>query len=155
MDYEQVLRDVAKMMVRLKKPDRLLRMITRFIDKNFQLDHTSIVVWDAYKSRYHFVHSKGHRRFPSGLVRIDSDHPLIAWFSKSRRPVKVQSDYLLRSDVEKQIEQHKAARPDTIRALQIVLSAMKTLKAELLIPSYFKNDLLGILILGSKKSKQE
>ncbi len=153
MNYEQVLRDVAKMMVRLKKPTRLLKMITRFIDKNFDLDHTSIVIWEASRSRYTFVDSKGTLRIPAGFVRFDRDHPLIAWFSKSARNGKASRDYLLRSDLEERIEKNKKNNPDSIRSFQIVLNAMSMMKAEVVIPGYFKNDLLGVLLLGAKKSK--
>ena len=151
MNYEQVLRDVAKMMVRLKKPARLLKMITRFIDKNFHLDHTSIVVWDATRSRYTFVDSKGSLRIPAGFVRFDRDHPLISWFSQGKRAGKASRDYLLKSEVEEQIEKSQKSHPDSIRSLQVILKAMRVMKAEVVIPGYFKNDLLGVLFLGAKK----
>lgn len=155
MNYEQVLRDVAKMMVRLKKPARLLKMITRFIDKNFNLDHTSIVIWEASRSRYTFVDSKGTRRIPAGFLRFDRDHPLIAWFSQGKRAERTTRDYLLRADLERQIEKSKKSEPDSIRALQIMLKAMQILKAEAVIPGYYKNELLGVLLLGAKKDKAE
>ncbi len=154
MNYEQVLRDVAKMMVRLKKPARLLKMITHFIDKNFELEHTSIVVWEASRSRYTFVESKGSRRIPAGFLRFDKDHPLISWFSRKNEHGKSTRDYLLRTDVEAQIEKSKKTHPDSIRSSQIVLKAMKMMKAEAVIPGYFKNDLLGVLLLGAKKNNQ-
>lgn len=151
MNYEQVLRDVAKTMVRLKKPNRLLQMITRFIDKNFQLQHTSVVVWDSSKSRYVFVQSKGVYRIPAGFLKFDTDHPFIAWFSKKRHFGGMPTDYLLREDIENQIEKDRISHPDQIRSLQILLKSMYLLKAEALIPSYYKSDLVGILILGLKK----
>ncbi len=153
MNYEQVLRDVAKMMVRLKKPARLLKMITRFIDKNFQLEHTSIIVWENSRSRYTFVDSKGTSRIPAGFLRFDREHPLISWFSQTTRPGKMSRDYLLRSDLEQQIEKNKKSNPDSVRALQIVLKSMQLMKAEAAIPGYFKKDLLGLLLLGAKKTK--
>jgi len=154
MNYEQVLRDVAKMMVRLKKPARLLKMITRFIDKNFQLDHTSIIVWENSRSRYTFVDSKGSSRIPAGFLRFDREHPLISWFSQASRPGRMSRDYLLCSDLEEQIEKNKKLNPDSIRSLQILLKAMQLMKAEAAIPGYFKKDLLGLLLLGAKKTKQ-
>ncbi len=151
MDYERILRDVAKLMVRLKKPSRLLKMTTRFIDKNFQLNHTSIVIWDEARSRYAFADSKGRQKIPSGFVKFDREHPLISWFSKTRRFVKMPKDYLLRSDLETQIEKGLKTNSDSMRALQIVLKAMQVLKAHAVIPAYYKSDLLGMLILGAKK----
>lgn len=155
MDYERVLRDVAKMMVRLKKPSRLLKMTTRFIDKNFQLDHTSIVIWEESRSRYAFADSKGRQKIPSGFVKFDREHPLISWFSKARRPVKMSKDYLLRSELEEQIEKAQKVRPESARALQVVLKAMQMLKAQAVIPAYYKSDLLGMLILGAKRKADD
>ena len=54
-DYQEVLRDVARSMVRLKRPDRLLKLITRFIDRQFGLAHTSLLVFDPKKGHYVFV----------------------------------------------------------------------------------------------------
>lgn len=152
MDYEGVLRDVAGVMVRLKKPDRLLKVITRFIDKNFQLEHTSILFWEEKRQRYAFADSKGRQRIPAGFVKFDRDHPLIAWFSRKRRVAKMPSDYLLRSDLEKQIEKNQKSQPDSARALQVVFKAMCGMKAHAVMPAYFKNELMGLLLLGAKKN---
>ena len=84
-DYQEVLRDVARSMVRLKRPDRLLKLITRFIDRQFGLTHTSLLVLDPKKGRYVFVNSKGAKRLPVGLVKFDMDHPLVQWFSGSKK----------------------------------------------------------------------
>lgn len=151
MNYEQVLRDAAKIMVRLKKPSRLLRMITRFIDSQFHLDHTSIIIWEETRSRYTFVDSKGRQKFPSGFVKFDRDHPLIAWFSKTCRSVKMSGDYLLLKELKDQIENKIKEGSESARALQVVLKAMQVLKAQAIIPAYYKNDLLGMLILGAKQ----
>lgn len=151
MNYEQILRDVAKVMVRLKKPDRLLRMITRFIDSHFHLDHTSIVIWEESRSRYAFAHSKGRQKFPAGFVKFDRDHPLIAWFLKTRRAVKMPADYLLRKDLEEEINARLKAKSETARTLQVALKAMQVLKAQAVIPAYYKSELLGMLILGGKQ----
>jgi hypothetical protein len=95
-DYQEVLRDVARSMVRLKRPDRLLKLIARFIDRQFGLVHASLLVFDPKKSRYVFVHSKGAKRLPMGLVKFDSDHPLVQWFSGSKKKLSIQKDFPFR-----------------------------------------------------------
>jgi len=100
-DYQEALRDVARSMVRLRKPDRLLKMITRFIDRQFGLHHTTILVHEPSRKRYVFVNSKGIRRVPVGLVKFDADHPLIRWFLMGRRKMPLGQDFLLLSDVKK------------------------------------------------------
>lgn len=153
-DYQEALRDVARSMVRLKKPDRLLKLITRFIDRQFGLHHTSLLVHDPKKSRYVFVDSKGSRRVPVGLLKFDSDHSLIRWFQSSRKRGFSENEYLLRADIKKTLNKahFRLATNSMVRELKEVQRTMETLKVELAVPGYFKNDLVGILMLGAKFS---
>ena len=99
IDYQQALRDVAKSMVRLRQPERLLKMITRFVDRELGLHHTSLVLLDERRSRYIFIDSKGNKRFPLGLVKFELDHPLIVWFRKRKNREILNGDYILRRTV--------------------------------------------------------
>ena len=51
IDYQEALRHISKSMVRLKRPERLLKMITRFINKQFGLNHTSLLVLEEKKGK--------------------------------------------------------------------------------------------------------
>ncbi|HQB11712.1 MAG: Cyclic di-GMP phosphodiesterase response regulator RpfG [Candidatus Omnitrophica bacterium ADurb.Bin292] len=153
-DYQEALRDVARSMVRLKRPDRLLKLITRFIDRQFGLHHTSLLVHEPSKNRYVFVNSKGARRVPAGLLKFDSDHPLIRWFALPRRKTPFQEDYLLLTDIKKTLNKAHFRLAADSRASELVKvqKTMEVLRVELVIPGYFKNDLVGILMLGGKFS---
>lgn len=151
-DYQEVLRDVARSMVRLKRPDRLLKLITRFIDRQFGLTHTSLLVLDPKKGRYVFVNSKGSKRLPVGLVKFDMDHPLMQWFSGSKKKLSAQKEFLFLSDVKKMLsraEYRMAAnsRGDLLAGIQ---KTMLNLNIELLVPGYFKETLVGLLMLGRR-----
>ena len=161
-DYQEVLRDVARSMVRLKRPDRLLKLITRFIDRQFGLTHTSLLVFDPKKGRYVFVNSKGARRFPIGLVKVDANHPLIQWFSNSRKKHSFPKDFLFLSDVKKMLSraEYRMAVDSKAGQMPQIQRAMQNLNAELVVPGYFKDTLVGVLILGKRLngrcfSKQE
>ncbi|HOE68445.1 MAG TPA: HD domain-containing phosphohydrolase [Candidatus Omnitrophota bacterium] len=153
-DYQEALRDVARSMVRLRKPDRLLKMITRFIDRQFGLHHTTILVHEPSRKRYVFVNSKGIRRVPVGLVKFDADHPLIRWFLMGRRKMPFGQDFLLLSDVKKMQNkaQFRLAANSRASELTQIQKTMEMLKVELVVPGYFKHDLVGILMLGGKFS---
>jgi HD-GYP domain-containing protein (c-di-GMP phosphodiesterase class II) len=153
-DYQEALRDVARSMVRLKKPDRLLKLITRFIDRQFGLHHTSLLVRDPKKSRYVFVNSKGTSRVPMGLLKFDEDHPLIRWFRAHKKRVPFEHEYLLLTDIKKTLNKahFRLAANSMVAELKGVQRTMEMLKVELVVPGYFKNDLVGILMLGSKFS---
>lgn len=153
-DYQEALRDVARSMVRLKKPDRLLKLITKFIDRQFGLHHTSILVHDSQKERFVFVDSKGTRRVPVGLLKFDADHALIRWFRTLKKRPLFDQDYLLFSDIKKKVNkaQFRLASHSKPDELAVIANTMKVLKVELIVPGYFKNELIGILMLGTKFS---
>ncbi len=151
-DYQEVLRDVARSMVRLKRPDRLLRLITRFIDRQFGLAHASLLIFDPKKEHYVFVNSKGTKRVPLGLVKFDSDHPLVQWFSGSRKKLPVQKDFLFLSDVKRMLSraEFRMAANSKGEELAGIQKTMQNLKVELLVPGYFKDTLVGLLMLGRR-----
>jgi HD-GYP domain-containing protein (c-di-GMP phosphodiesterase class II) len=152
INYQKVLRDVAKSMVRLKRPERLLKMITRFIDREFGLSHTSLLVLEEERRRFVFVDSKGERRFPVRLLKFEIDHPMVVWFQQTRRKYKSPEDFLHLPRVEKQCSNHhgKPGPEEFRRDLEGVKKAMRDLKAELVIPGYYKESLIGLLLLGKK-----
>ncbi len=152
LDYQEVLRDVARSMVRLKRPDRLLKLITRFIDRQFGLTHTSLLVLDPKKGRYVFMNSKGSKRLPVGLVKFDVDHPLVQWFSGSKKRLPFQKDYLFLSDVKKMLSRAEFRMAANSKADQLVgiQKAMQNLNVELLVPGYFKDQLIGVLMFGRR-----
>jgi putative nucleotidyltransferase with HDIG domain len=151
-DYQEVLRDVARSMVRLKRPDRLLKLITRFIDRQFGLAHASLLILDPKKEHYVFVHSKGTKRLPMGLVKFGSDHPLVQWFSGSKKKLPFQKDFLFLSDVKKMLSRAEFRLAANSKADQLagIQKTMQTLKVELLVPGYFKDTLVGLLMLGKR-----
>ncbi|MBI3306898.1 MAG: HD domain-containing protein [Candidatus Omnitrophica bacterium] len=155
IDYQQALREVAKSMVRLKRPERLLKMITRYIDRELGLLHTSIVVLEEKRNRYIFVDSKGSRRFPVKFVKFELDHPLVQWFSQQHEDHPSAEDYLMRAALAKKLvnSQYRLLVPEKRAIYERVKKSMDNLKVELAIPAYFKQTLIGFLLLGEKKDK--
>ena len=94
LDYHRVLRDVAKTMVRLKKPERLVKLITRLIDREMAVNHTSLLVLEEQRNRFIFVDSKGSGRVPVGLVKMEKDHPLIQLFLNKKKRILSQEDQI-------------------------------------------------------------
>ncbi len=151
-DYQEVLRDVARSMVRLKRPDRLLKLITRFIDRQFGLAHASLLVFDPKKDHYVFVNSKGTKRLPMGLVKFDAGHPLVQWFTGSKKKQPFQKDFLFLSDVKKMLSRAEFRMASNSKADQLagIQKTMQNLKVELLVPGYFRDTLVGLLMLGRR-----
>lgn len=156
VDYHETLRDVARSMVRLKKPERLLKLITHLIDQEFNLTHTSLLVFQENKNSYAFVDSKGTKRFPMGFLRFDVDHPFVSWFSDPKREYSAKKDFLLSSEIKKALSKKSFAKKPSTRKtkLEKILRAMNDMKAELVVPGYFKDSLLGLLLLGKKQNNR-
>lgn len=152
--YQEVLVNAAQTMVRIKNPRSLLKMITRFVVQHAKLTHTSILVHEPSQKRYVFVDSKGNQKLPTKLFRLDESNPLIRWFSKPSpgKRGKNKRGYLFYSDVLKYLEEagSNGHDPELKQQLLGIKTLMSTLKAEMCIPGFYKGELLGVMILGSK-----
>ncbi|MCM8774765.1 MAG: HD domain-containing protein [Candidatus Omnitrophica bacterium] len=156
INYQTVLRDVARSMVRLKRPERLLKLITRYIDRELGLSHTSLVVLEETRDRFIFVDSKGSRRVPIGLIKFEMNHPLVLWFRAEKGKELKCEDFLQRSLLAKGLANGrlKMLVPERRQLYEKVKKAMDDLKIELAIPGYFKRTLIGLLLLGEKKDRK-
>jgi HD-GYP domain-containing protein (c-di-GMP phosphodiesterase class II) len=154
-DYQEALKNAAKTMVRVKNPRRLLKMIVRFIVKEVGLSHASILMYDPLKSRYIFVDSQGNFRVPVKLVKLDRGNPLVDWFSRKEnnkalghkiQNTKLDKDVLVLEELNSRLSHSDSsgARFEQIREV------METLKVTLCVPGFYKEELLGILLLGAK-----
>ncbi|MBI4972175.1 MAG: HD domain-containing protein [Candidatus Omnitrophica bacterium] len=152
INYPEALKNAAKSMVRFKNPDNLLRMIVRFIAKEIGLTHASILVFDTVRQRYTFIDSRGESKLPVHLIRIDSDHPLILSFMGKGKKPHLYKDALLLSHLEKFVESKESSRGIKIKK---VFDSMKSIKASVCVPSFYQGELLGVLILGEKKDRDD
>lgn len=158
VDYHQALRDIARSLVRLKRPERVLKMITRFLDKELGLTHAAILVFDPQKSRYTIYDSKGIRKLPQNLLRFDLNHPLVHWFQfkdKDRIMGDMQS-FVSRRQIQSLLDDRGFLQkhPGMKEMLHGVNRALGDLRAEIAIPGHFKDALVGILLLGEKLSRR-
>ncbi|MBI4550248.1 MAG: HD domain-containing protein [Candidatus Omnitrophica bacterium] len=156
-EYHEALKNAAKSMVRVKNPRRLLKMIARFIEREVGLTHSSILIFDPPNRRYLFVDSKGDRRIPVGLVRLDADNPLIRWFSEASRSVALSRDFITANQVERLLsnetflEQNRGIE----ERLCAIREQMRIFKAAVCVPGFFKGELLGLLLLGRKQDQTD
>ncbi|MBI4115744.1 MAG: HD domain-containing protein [Candidatus Omnitrophica bacterium] len=156
VDYHEALRDIAKSLVRLKRPERLLKMITRYIDRELGLTHAAILVYEPERSRYTIFDSKGIRKIPRSLIKFDQDYPLIRWFSSKDKETESLRQYLSKQKIREILSNGVAAKlkPETKAELSRVQRSLNDLRADIAIPGFFKDSLIGILLLGEKLSRR-
>jgi len=144
-DYQTQLEIAAKSMIRFRKPEHLIRMIIRMISEHINVTHAAILLYKQDKNYYKLVESKGKKgmKIPVGFARLDPENPLIRVFADRK-------NHFINGDGVLSYKDLKAKNPSGL--LEEVKRQMEVLGAEICIPSYFKNQLLGILILGEKIS---
>lgn len=160
INYPEALKNAAKSMVQFKNPANLLRMIVRFIAKEVDLTHASILVRDPVRLRYTFIDSRGESKIPVHLIRIDPDHPLITSFHGKEG--KDKKRHLYKEAISlKHLENILKANEATVLSsaeetrVKKLHDFMKSIKANLCIPSFYRGELMGVLILGDKKKRDE
>ena len=157
-NFNEAVKNAAKSMVRVNNPRHLLKMITRYLDRELGVTHASIIVLDDKKEHYVFCDSKGSNKLPVSLIKLDKDNQLIRWFMKRKEKNSlIKKDYLSLKQIHLLLNEKETVNPDKAmrRRLFKIREYMESLKAALCIPGYYKGELLGIFFLGEKKDSSD
>jgi len=158
-DYQLALENASKSMIRFRKPERLIRMIVKTIDKNLKISHTAALLYKEAKNAYILIDSKGEEgvKIPVGFIRIPVDSPIISFFNEEDDYVVAETGTLNYDTVIKFLKDRiiLEQNPELYDKLIRVKKQMDQLKAHICVPCYFKRDLLGVLILGEKLSGEK
>ncbi|MFH1996515.1 MAG: HD domain-containing phosphohydrolase [Candidatus Omnitrophota bacterium] len=156
IDYQPFLEQASKSMIRFKKPEHLIRMIVRTIDRHLKVTHTGALLYKQEKNSYIIIDSKGEGglKIPIGFVRIQHDSPIIAVFNERNNPLISETGTLNYSNVIRYLKDRYVLEknPDLYDRLIQVKKQMDMLRANICVPCFFKRDLLGVLIMGEKLS---
>lgn len=156
LDYQEALLNASKGMIRVKDPLILLKIITRFIDRQIGVTHVAVILHDKLRDSYILIDSKGEggTKIPVGYVQIPKNNPLVSFFLSPSNGAFARKEALVASElahiqnfeilVNKQ--EHRAIHYEDIQ------KQMNYLRASVCVPSFYKRELLGVLILGDKLS---
>ena len=158
-DYQVFLENASRLMIRFKKPERLIKMIVSVIDEQLGIAHTAILLHDDRKNSFTLIDSKGEggTKIPVGYIRMTLENPLIKIFNERKNYVVSENGVLVYKDItallknKESLEKHK----DLAELLELALRQMDLLKANIALPLYYKKTLMGVLILGDKIPKEE
>ncbi len=147
---------MTKSLVRLKRPERLLKMITRFLSRDLGLTHAAILVFNPEKSHYAVFDSRGVKKLPLSFLRFDAHHPLIRWFHSKDKETQMLRNYLSRERIQTALRHDSPAkrRPELRKDLEGLARILKDLRVEIAIPGHFKEVLVAILLVGEKLSRR-
>jgi HD-GYP domain-containing protein (c-di-GMP phosphodiesterase class II) len=144
-EYQKTLQDAAEGMSKIRDPKKLLNLIVHIISAKLKLANAAVFLFDSRSSSYVLKASRGD--IGDGLISLRSENALIMWLSEKKRPLALD-------DVLKWMNNFNQRRiPGSLKSdLFQIKDTMSTLHAALSVPCFFRDDLLGVLILGEKKN---
>jgi HD-GYP domain-containing protein (c-di-GMP phosphodiesterase class II) len=149
--YKKELQNAAKNMIFVHDPDLLIKMMVRMMVSKARIAHASFFLHDKKREGYALTVSKGSlgNKIPLDLVRIDKDDVLIRFFRSHLSRALFGREVLLHSEAKFALKSSKI-KHELRQQLAHVLYQMELLESVVCIPSYFRDELLGVLLLGKK-----
>ncbi|MFH1784394.1 MAG: ATP-binding protein [bacterium] len=158
-EYQKTLKEASKGMIEITEPDKLLSIIARFLTRKVRAKHTFILVWDDVNRHYAIKGAYG--KTPIEDIRLTENCAIIRWFKKTgeelvkRKLLKKQNvDVLVKEELEDWMDDSglMEGHDDLEYEFNNILVEMDPLEGSIVIPSFYKGFLLGVLILGDKLS---
>lgn len=136
-------------------PNVLIKMIVRTIVQKVRVDHAGVLLHDTDRDAYILTISRGPSglKIPEGFARMDPDNPLIRFFREHADKRLFHDGAVVYGQARRFLG--KKIGSDVKSMLKGALYQMEILGASVCIPSYFKDDLLGILFMGEKKNGRD
>ncbi|MDP3041378.1 MAG: HD-GYP domain-containing protein [Candidatus Omnitrophota bacterium] len=151
IDYKKELENTARNMIFVHDPNLLIKMVVRMMVDKAKIAHASFFLHNKEKQGYLLTVSRGslNKKIPMDLVCIDKDDVLIRFFREHKSSFIFGREALLLDEAKLVLKGNKL-KPEGKQQLAQVLYQMELLEAVVCIPSYFRDELLGLLLLGNK-----
>ncbi|MFA6350191.1 MAG: HD domain-containing phosphohydrolase [Candidatus Omnitrophota bacterium] len=150
IDYKKELESASKNMILIHDARVLVKMIIRMLVQKAKVSKAFIFLHDKDINNYRMTSWRPAKE--AGISKessqIDSNNPLIRFF-REYRGSRLFSDEAIIFEEAKKLIKHNLARETKI-LLTSVIEEMKKFDATVCIPSFFRHDLLGIVLLGNK-----
>ncbi len=126
----------ARTIVLVRDFHKLLNLIVRVLARTMNIKYASIYLRDKEKANYIFCATRGGKQ---ACVSIECGNSLVKYLKETRKPIvleELKRDYAERRDI----------------FIKEMVSTINRLDADILVPSFADNELIGFLALGNKKS---
>lgn len=137
--YQATLRHASLGMGRIKNLKKLLSLIVHVVTRTVRIEHASVYLYHEDSGRFVRKAYKGIKEENSENSSISFDNVLIDYLDEVKEPI-------IREEVEQRSHDFKDSRLAGVQAI------LKTMDAQLAVPSFIDNKLLAIIMLGRKKS---
>ena len=146
-EYQKTLQDAATGMATVRNPKKLIELITHIISMKMKLDNVSILIYDDKLKQYRLKASRGKNRPSHIYSSINRKDSLVEWLTEKKEPIALD-------ELQRWIKEEESATRSSILTSELIHmeEKIKNLKGSLCVPSFYRDELLGILVLGDKKS---
>jgi len=152
IDFKKELETAARNMIFVHEPDLLIKIIVRMVVDKMNVEHASILLYKPERQAYLLTVSGGSlaKKIPVGLACFDKDDSLIRYFRERNNRLLFNNDVLTLENAQDAIKA-VSTKERLKHLLTDVLYQMKLLETVSCVPSYYRDELLGVLLLGKKK----
>ncbi|MEI6631388.1 MAG: HD-GYP domain-containing protein, partial [bacterium] len=118
--------------------------------------HASILAYNKREDSYILNISQGTlgKKIPIGLARLDKENPLIIFFKHNQDEKLFKRHAVVYEELKNSLKKNNLTK-ETKSLMRHVLYQMETFYARVCIPINFRDELLGILLLGEKDSAKK
>ncbi len=151
VNYKKELEVAARRMILIRETNTLIKLILRMIVQKVKVSHAGILLRHKDGKHYVLTASRGPSglKIPTGFARVDFDNPLIRFFREKKYTPHIKTQIFVCEQAKKILR--KSLDPEMAQLLKGAIEQMEIFEAVICVPCYFRDDLLGLLLLGRKK----
>lgn len=163
-DIHEALEVSGRGMVEIDDVEKLAEVIPRYLTKFYfakmgtKITHVTIFLLDPQKKQYFLASSSGEQQQVKGKAILPAS-PICEWFTKKRKLILARHiarekdiDVLKIDDIDYWMGENKllSLERNMHRFLKNLKREMVSLNAVICVPSFFKESLVGFLLLGNR-----
>ncbi len=157
LDYKKELEAATKSTILIHDPVVLIKLIIRIIVRKIEISHAGIFLYDRKKSLYVLTASKGKGqiKLPAGFLSVRKNSPLIRFFTEDKWDVwgkKMLIYKNIKNFLKKKKVKENSVFNEFYTRIKEILEIYRTVAC---IPSFFRRELIGLLLLGKKNDGGE
>ena len=160
----EALEATGRGLIEIDDINRLARIIPRYLVRFYfakigvQIEHATIILYNKEKKKFVLASSAGRQKLVAGK-ELPQNHPFNTWFTEKRklllaaRGIRRQDlDVLRYDDILYWMREDRAVKADRMLPLLLkrIEQEMDRLSSVICVPCFYKDELMGLLLLGNK-----